>query len=146
MNGNASAAAHCGCSDLPSSRHCPVHNEAEHWFCIADPTAFWRSLTPTQALALLKAAPRGVATAWHMTEPCDCGCGQVGPTNVYRRENLASGDSYMTACVHVAHDDSKWQATTWVGEYVHGLGLFDTSDAAKSAADAALLAEGWVLE
>lgn len=102
-------------------------------------------LTPEEAVRLLHGAPK-VAGPWIMTEPCDCGCDQQAPTNVYHRRVLASGGSWMLASVRPNKDrDPGWRATTWGPEWVHGCGVHGTMEAAMVAADEQLTRDGWVL-
>lgn len=110
-----------------------------------DYKAFWEALAPESRRELLKHAPK-VASPWAMTKPCDCGCGQKGPTNVYHRRVMASGGSWMLASVRPNEDGSlKWRATTWGCEWVHALGYHDTLEEAQAACDAQLVLEGWEL-
>lgn len=86
---------------------------------ISDPSAFWSALTPAQALALLRAAPK-VAGPWERTENGD-----------YRR------GPYGHRAASVFSD--KWSTSEAGGE--------DTGSTknARAAADAALRAAGWLL-
>lgn len=89
---------------------------------IGDPSAFWSSLTPAQALALLRAAPK-VAGPWR----------QTGSAVAERQGAFgwAAG----------ANATGRWGLSGSDNRYAD----VETLDAAKAAADDALRAAGWVL-
>jgi hypothetical protein len=111
-----------------------------------DPAAFWSSLTPAQSLALLRAAPR-VAGAWvdatetHAVEGVtkrlvefrytDTAIGILNVGDVWEKPE---GDGYAWIA-NVARDVYSAQAT----------GEAPTQAEARTAADAALRAAGWLL-
>lgn len=110
--------------------------------CIDDPAAFWRSLTPSQALALLRKAPR-VAGSWiERSSP------EYGGARWARHDSDG---------IHIAMVD---RTGDWNGPALWGYrirrGLDDvfttthlgesTEVDAKTACDAALRERGWVLE
>lgn len=102
-----------------------------------DPAAFWPMITRAQALALLGAAPR-VAGEWVP----DDRHGRSGAR--YTKTPVGSLD---VAGTWVLDDRFGWHAH--VGQSIYdpdAEGTADTLDAAKAAADAALVAAGWVLE
>jgi hypothetical protein len=117
-----------------------------NYYSVDRPVAFWAALDIKKIVALLDAAPKMVGK-WNETSPCDCGCGQLGPTDTWRRYVLASGERCMAASVRPdEHHEGMWRATTWIGEYVHPLGLFSTLAEAKDVADASLRSAGWMME
>lgn len=97
------------------------------------PTDFWSSLTHAQALALLRAAPR-VAGAWR--------------TDGFRfvRTFDAPGADTVVATVSMAAAWEAWPKEGTLDRFESVSGDAANIDAAKAAADAALVAVGWVLE
>lgn len=98
---------------------------------LADPVDFWRSLSPAQALALLKAAPR-VAGEWT----------SVSSYRWKRQRLLVSAvtlDAAAIAQESVLGGFMSWSCEgVWRNEH-------PTLAEAQSAADAALIAAGWLL-
>lgn len=92
-----------------------------------DPAAFWSALTPEQALALLKEAPKAVADAWTLV-----------PTAYVEHHVRRDQHGNRAAEIEIDHKGPIWRTS---GNWRDA----DTLDAARNAADAALRAAGWLL-
>lgn len=101
-----------------------------------DPASFWSLLTPAQCLALLRAAPR-VAGEWEPPIP-----------NPYPELGAARAGA-DGRCVAVVYGECRGDDGRFWETYVDGKraasGKSPSLTAAKSAADAALRAAGWLL-
>lgn len=132
----------CSCQSTPERNastfrcDCPVHRDGavvvpppSDLREIGDPAAFWSSLTPAQALALLRAAPK-VAGPWFDTEH-----GSIRP-------GVAEG-----RWAAVVTPPSRFEARyTFRVDGDDGWTTFAQSlDAAKAEADETLRQDGWVL-
>lgn len=95
---------------------------------ISDPVAFWQSLTPAQALALLKAAPE-VASGWI----------ELDDGNTHERHDREG--RWLIAVWAIGAD--KWRVRR---RHAPSADTVTGLDEAKANADAVLRAEGWVLE
>jgi len=96
-----------------------------------EPEAFWSALTPAQALALLRAAPK-VAGAW-------TSLGKSAYRSDHAGRVIAAATPAPWCGAHSAQTTADGATATLATERV------DTLDGAKAAADAALVAAGWVL-
>ena len=112
----------CRCDDV-------ARVDTIEWRNVSDPVAFWASVTPAQALALLKAAPK-VAGPWEHRE------------SDFARRHGVSVDARPIALASAYSWDTR--GTSSNGKDQGGLALND-EDVAKDDADAALVAAEWVL-
>lgn len=111
-------------------RHVPCKCDCARLRDITDPAAFWSSLTPAQVGALLDAAPKA-AGPW-LAEF------RNAHDHVIRKR---PDGSYLAD----AFDDGIWRVNDRNGMTVVQYGQATDLDSAKSAADAVLSADGWLL-